>query len=134
MASILTNLYDQPDIDERPMSLKRKSTSDLLDISDSDSEGNSHANDNVMIAIQRTIWVSTLVGDELDDENDIQRLTGGSKATAPPPARKLPLSTTTKLVTKNCFMAAIDLQHAYYSIHIRSLDRKFLSFIWEGNL
>lgn len=85
MASILTNLYDQPDIDERPMSLKRKSTSDLLDISDSDSEGNSHANDNVMIAIQRTIWVSTLVGDELDDENDIQRLTGGSKATAPPP-------------------------------------------------
>ena len=55
MASILTNLYDQPDIVERPMSLKRKSTSDLLDISDSDSEGNSHANDNVMIAIQRTI-------------------------------------------------------------------------------
>ena len=55
MASILTNLYDQPDIVERPTSLKRKSTSDLFDISDSDSEGNSHANDNVMIAIQRTI-------------------------------------------------------------------------------
>lgn len=55
MASILTNLYDQPYTDERPTSLKRKSTSDLLDISDSDSEGNSQANDTVMIAIQKTM-------------------------------------------------------------------------------
>ena len=31
-------------------------------------------------------------------------------------------------------MAAIDLQDAYYSIPIRSLDGKFLRFIWEGTL
>lgn len=36
------------------------------------------------------------------------------------------LSTITKLVTKNCFKAAIELKDAYYSIPIRSLDRKFL--------
>ena len=44
------------------------------------------------------------------------------------------LSTIKKLVTKNCFMAAIDLKDAYYSIPIRSLDCKFLRFIWEGTL
>lgn len=44
------------------------------------------------------------------------------------------LSTITKLVTKNCFKAAIDLKDAYYSIPIRSLDRKCLLFIWEGTL
>lgn len=41
------------------------------------------------------------------------------------------LSTITKLVTKNCFKAAIDLKDAYFSIRIRSLDRKCLLFIWE---
>ena len=40
MASILAKLYD-PDTDERSSSLKRKSTSDLPDFSDSDSEGTS---------------------------------------------------------------------------------------------
>ena len=44
------------------------------------------------------------------------------------------LSTITKLVTKNCFKAALDLKDAYYSIPIRSLDRKFLLFIREGTL
>ena len=31
-------------------------------------------------------------------------------------------------------MVAIDLQDAYYSIPIRSLDGTFLRFIWEGTL
>ena len=44
------------------------------------------------------------------------------------------LSTITNLVTKNCFMAAIDLKDAYFSIPIRSLERNFLSFIWKGTL
>lgn len=44
------------------------------------------------------------------------------------------LDTITKLVTKNCFMASIDMKDAYYSIPIRSSDRKFLRLIWEENL
>ena len=44
------------------------------------------------------------------------------------------LSTITKFVTKNCFMASVDMKDAYYSIPIKSSDRKFLRFIWEGNL
>ena len=31
-------------------------------------------------------------------------------------------------------MASVDMNDAYYSILIRSLDRKFLRFIWEGEL
>ena len=31
-------------------------------------------------------------------------------------------------------MASVDTKDAYYSILIRSLDRKILRFIWEGEL
>ena len=44
------------------------------------------------------------------------------------------LSTITKLVTQNCYMASVDMKDAYYSIPIRSSDRKFLRLIWEGEL
>ena len=44
------------------------------------------------------------------------------------------LSTITKLVTQNCYMAAVDMKDAYYSIPIRFSDRKFLRFIREGEL
>ena len=44
------------------------------------------------------------------------------------------LSTITKLVSQNCYMASVDMKDAYYSIPIRSSDRKFLRFIWEGEL
>ena len=44
------------------------------------------------------------------------------------------LSTITKLVTQNCYMATVDMKDAYYSIPVRSSDRKFLHFIWEGEL
>ena len=42
------------------------------------------------------------------------------------------INTITKLVTKNCYMASLDLKDAYYSIPIESSDRKFLCFIWRG--
>ena len=44
------------------------------------------------------------------------------------------LSTITKLVSQNCYMASVDMKDAYYSIPIRSSDRKLLRFIWEGEL
>ena len=44
------------------------------------------------------------------------------------------LSTITKLVKKNCFMASIDLKDAYYSIPIKYTDRKYLKFQWNGRL
>ena len=42
------------------------------------------------------------------------------------------LSTITKLVSQNCYMVSVDMKDVYYSIPIRSSDRKFLRFIWEG--
>ena len=44
------------------------------------------------------------------------------------------LSTITKLVSQNCYMASVDIKDAYYSIPIRSSDGKCLRFIWEGEL
>ena len=41
------------------------------------------------------------------------------------------LQTIIKLVTPNCFMASIDMKDAYYSIPIKSEDRKYLRFKWE---
>lgn len=38
-----------------------------------------------------------------------------------------------KLVTKDCFMASLDLKHAYYSVPIAESQRKYLRFIWRGN-
>ena len=42
------------------------------------------------------------------------------------------INVITKLVTKNCYMASLDLKDAYYSIPVESSDRKFLCFIWRG--
>lgn len=42
------------------------------------------------------------------------------------------LHTITKLVEKDCFMAAIDLKDAYYSVTMAPEDRKYLKFIWRG--
>ena len=44
------------------------------------------------------------------------------------------LSTITKFVTKNCLMASVDMKDAYYSIPIKPSDRKYLRFMWEGNI
>ena len=43
-------------------------------------------------------------------------------------------STITKLVSQNCYLASVDMKDAYYSIPIRSSDRKFLRFLWKGKL
>ncbi|CAB4004433.1 Hypothetical predicted protein, partial [Paramuricea clavata] len=40
----------------------------------------------------------------------------------------------TKLVTKDCFMASLDLKDAYYSIPIKASDRKYLRFIWKKEI
>ena len=44
------------------------------------------------------------------------------------------LYTITKLLVPNCFMASIDLKDAYYSIPIKALDRKLVSFKWKEQI
>ena len=44
------------------------------------------------------------------------------------------LEATCRLLTKGCFMASIDLSDAYYSVNICENDRKYLRFIWRGQL
>lgn len=44
------------------------------------------------------------------------------------------IQTIVKLVTKNCFMASLDLKDAYYSLPIQTADRKFLRFLWRNEL
>ena len=82
MASILAKLYD-PATDGRSLSLKRKSSSNLQDFSDSDSEVNSRQSGKINCYDSRTEDNLSLhaSGDELDDDNDIQMLTERSKAT-----------------------------------------------------
>ena len=43
------------------------------------------------------------------------------------------IQTITKLVEKNCYMSALDLKDAYYSIPIKGHDQKFLQFEWKGS-
>lgn len=38
------------------------------------------------------------------------------------------------MVTKDCYMASVDLRHAYYSVPIAEEQQKFLKFSWRGNL
>ena len=40
--------------------------------------------------------------------------------------------TALKLIKPNCFMASIDVRHAYYSVPIAHEDRKFLRFKWKN--
>lgn len=42
------------------------------------------------------------------------------------------LTTALNLVTKNCYMASLDLKDAYYSVPICKEHRKFLRFEWKG--
>lgn len=44
------------------------------------------------------------------------------------------LSTITNLMTKNCFMASVDLKDAYYSIPVHQMHRKYLKFVWNQTL
>ena len=42
------------------------------------------------------------------------------------------IQTITKLIEKDCYMAALDLKDAYYSIPVRKHDQKFLQFEWNS--
>lgn len=42
------------------------------------------------------------------------------------------LKSAINLVTKDCFVASVDLTDAYYSCMVDKSDRKFLRFMWEG--
>ncbi len=44
------------------------------------------------------------------------------------------LTTITRLVEKDCFMASIDLKDAYYSVPVSKQHRAYLRFIWTEQL
>ena len=44
------------------------------------------------------------------------------------------INTIINMVTRNCFMATIDLKDAYYSVGISRLFQKFLKFKWKEKL
>ena len=44
------------------------------------------------------------------------------------------IHTITKLMSKDCYMASIDLKDAYYSIPVAREHRKYLRFIYNGQL
>ena len=42
--------------------------------------------------------------------------------------------TALKMVKPNCFMASIDLRHAYYSVNIYKPHRRYLRFVWKHKI
>ena len=42
--------------------------------------------------------------------------------------------TTLHLIKPNCFMASVDLRHAYYSVPMAQTVRKYLRFMWKGKI
>jgi len=44
------------------------------------------------------------------------------------------LSTVIGLITLDSYMASLDLTHAYYSIPISTEQRRYLKFVWNGQL
>ena len=44
------------------------------------------------------------------------------------------LESALKLVSKDCYMASIDLKDAYFSVPIYEGHRKYFRFLWEGDL
>ena len=44
------------------------------------------------------------------------------------------LSTVIKLVSRDCYMASVDLKDAYYSVPIAVHHQKYLKFFWKDNL
>jgi hypothetical protein len=44
------------------------------------------------------------------------------------------LVSATNMIKRNCYMASVDLKHAYYSVSIKKEFRKYLKFIWRDNL
>lgn len=44
------------------------------------------------------------------------------------------IRTVTKLITKNCYMATIDLKDAYFLIKVNKTSKKYLRFMFEGEI
>ena len=44
------------------------------------------------------------------------------------------LQSATRMMQRDCFMASVDLKHAYYSVPVAPEFRKFLKFEWNGQL
>ena len=44
------------------------------------------------------------------------------------------IQSATRMMRKDCFMASVDLKHAYYSVPVAENFRKFLKFEWKGQL
>ena len=44
------------------------------------------------------------------------------------------LTAAIQLMKKNCKMASVDLRHAFYSVNVDPRDRKYLKFVWRGQL
>ena len=44
------------------------------------------------------------------------------------------LHSATNFMRQNCYMASVDLRHAYYPVSIDPDFRKFLKFKWRGQL
>ena len=44
------------------------------------------------------------------------------------------INSVLKLVTKNCYMAKIDIKDAYYSVPIHEDDKKYLKFVYNNKL
>lgn len=44
------------------------------------------------------------------------------------------LSSATSMMKEGCYMASVDLRHAYYSVPVHSDFKKFLKFQWRGQL
>lgn len=44
------------------------------------------------------------------------------------------LAFATQMITKDCYMASVDLRHAYYSVPVKHTFRKYLKFRWKGQL
>ena len=42
------------------------------------------------------------------------------------------LKTVTQLITKNCYMASVDLKDAYYTVPIHQAFQKYLAFEWDN--
>ena len=44
------------------------------------------------------------------------------------------LNSASEMITPGCYMASVDLRHAYYSVPIKPTFRKYLKFRWRGQL
>ena len=44
------------------------------------------------------------------------------------------LQSATRMMTQGCYMASVDLRHAYYSVSLDEECRKFLKFSWKDQL